>query len=643
MIAKYRDKICKLCGKTFTPKNGAAEYCKSPVERTCIVCGNTFTSICYSKASIVCDNPNCKKQAGAVAASKSVHRICRVCGKPFNANSSRQLDCGKEITKICEICGNPYKSRCGFRWQGHTCDNPECKAKYAHKGQQAHYLAMTKTCAWCGKEFHPTNNKQFLCGEPHIKTCMICGKEFTVDPGYSKETAPKCCSEECIHKALQIPHPLSKETIDKMIATKIERYGEDYAKAIWDKGRKTYAERTGYSHPIYDPAVRSKQAKTRKLSSLELRIGTILDTYKIEYISHYMVRDGDLSHEYDFYIPKYKILIDADGLYYHSYLSDPNGKQVLDSYDDIRLKLIPADHIFHLIVEGYEEKCIKQLVDIIKDIDNEVFDYNSQIFEWCRKIGFPYPEYSEARMEKDYISLCKYYALSSYNPRSRLAESIIRNFHKSIYSAHCGNCLSPLEGWNDDNILKKVILNRLIYVNDVEPSKVLRGLYISKLAPRVSIFNPVLAKYIICKYLNDFNSIFDPFSGFSGRLLGAASLGKSYIGHDLNIEAVKEANLIINMLNLTNCEVSNEDILSSSGEYDCLFTCPPYYKKEIYSNETEFKTCDEWITECLSRFKCKRYVFVVDSTDRYSQYVVENISTTSHLNTINECIVVIDK
>lgn len=276
MIAKYSDKICKLCGKPFTPKGGVAKYCKSSVNRTCIVCGNIFTSICHPKASTVCNNPNCKKQAGAVAASKSVHRICRICGEPFEASSSRQLDCGKEIIKICEVCGNSYKSRCGFRWQEHTCDNPKCKIEYIHKSQQAHYLAMTKTCAWCGKEFHPTNNKQFLCGEPHTNICMICGKEFTVDAGYSKETAPKCCSDECRHKAFQRPHPLSKEAIDKMIATKIERYGEDYAKAIWAKGRKTYAERTGYSHPIYNIETHHKRAETR--SKIKAKDGRKFDS-----------------------------------------------------------------------------------------------------------------------------------------------------------------------------------------------------------------------------------------------------------------------------------------------------------------------------------------------------------------------------
>ena len=62
------------------------------------------------------------------------------------------------------------------------------------------------------------------------------------------------------------------------------------------------------------------------------------------------------------------------------------------------------------------------------------------------------------------------------------------------------------EAWEDDTLLKKVISNRLIYKNNVDPSKVLTGFNISKICPRVSIFNPVLAKYIVSNYLSEFDS-----------------------------------------------------------------------------------------------------------------------------------------
>lgn len=224
-----------------------------------------------------------------------------------------------------------------------------------------------------------------------------------------------------------------------------------------------------------------------------------------------------------------------------------------------------------------------------------------------------------------------------------MGQSILKNFHKSIYHARVGNYVSPYDGWYDDAKLKQVIRNRLIYKNDVDPSKILAGFNVSKICPCVSTFNPVLTKYLITKYLNEFDTIFDPFSGFSGRLIGTAACNKQYTGQDLNATAVSEANQIIDFLDLDRSRYSviNRNILDSQGEYQCLLTCPPYNTKEKYNSETIFKTCDEWITECLNRFKCNRYVFVVDETEKYKEYIVDELQNVSHLTKTSEYVIVL--
>ena len=175
----------------------------------------------------------------------------------------------------------------------------------------------------------------------------------------------------------------------------------------------------------------------------------------------------------------------------------------------------------------------------------------------------------------------------------------------------------------------------------MDPSKILAGLNISKLCPRVSIFNPVLARYITNKYLGEYSTVFDPFSGFSGRLLGVCSTGKQYLGQDLNEHAVAEANHIISAFSL-NAEIMQKDILDSSGTYECLLTCPPYADKEIYNNETVFQSCDNWIDECIARFRCNRYVFVVDHTEKYKSHIAEELVAKSHFSDVHEYIVVIN-
>lgn len=459
----------------------------------------------------------------------------------------------------------------------------------------------------------------------------------------------------------------TQEYRDKVHATSLHKYGMDYfqssdsvkqvridtcmqkygvdnvrkAAEIKAKMRQTFIERYGYDSPSKVPEIRRKQVANARTSKLEKRIAALLDSYNIVYTTQFVVSKNSHIHAFDFYIPQYKILLDADGLYYHSYLSDPNGKFVGDDYDEVRMYLVPEDHIFILAVEGQEEKAIKHVYDVIKSIDADVFSYDTELFKWCRSIDFPYPKYSNERMLHDWDMLCSY-ENCKYVPQCKLGMSIVKNFHPSIYDARVGNSVSTKEAWHDDVKLKKVIANRLIYQNTVDPNKVLQGFNISKIAPTVSLFNPVLARYLTFKYLSEYKEVFDPFSGFSGRLLGVASTGKQYCGQDISSIHVQESNSIVEFLSLQSCcSVSCKDVLQSSGAHECLLTCPPYSSKETYGSETEFKSCDEWIDECTRRFSCKAYVFVVDSTEKYKQYVTETLHNSSHFSKSKEYVVVI--
>jgi 23S rRNA A1618 N6-methylase RlmF len=125
-------------------------------------------------------------------------------------------------------------------------------------------------------------------------------------------------------------------------------------------------------------------------------------------------------------------------------------------------------------------------------------------------------------------------------------------------------------------------------------------------------------------------------------LLGVTACNKHYIGRDLNTQAVDEAQQIIAFHNL-DAEVSCHDILTAQPEsYNCILTCPPYYNKETYSTETEFKTCDEWIEIVLNKYNCEKYVFVVDKTKQFNQYVQEELITKSHFNATSEKVIVIN-
>ena len=255
---------------------------------------------------------------------------------------------------------------------------------------------------------------------------------------------------------------------------------------------------------------------------------------------------------------------------------------------------------------------------------------------------FPYPHYSNSQLKEDYENLVN----RDYKPGQKFGTYIANEFHKSIWKASVKGKKSPYEAWHDEGLMTKLIRNRLIYSSspEITPEILRRGFSPSRIAPRVSLFNPALAKYLISKYLNEYDTIFDPFSGFSGRLLGACSLDKKYIGSDIDEDHIRESQSIIDYFGLKGI-VEVKDVLESSGAYPCLFTCPPYGGKEKWNEKNDLveKPCDEWIQECMQRFDCERYLFVVDGTECFKDNIVEEIDNSSHLGKGREYVVLIRK
>ena len=255
-------------------------------------------------------------------------------------------------------------------------------------------------------------------------------------------------------------------------------------------------------------------------------------------------------------------------------------------------------------------------------------------------------EYIERRYTKDFMKLFLKNLQFPYlneDMKDKSPMGIIHHFHKSIYDANVKNRPSPKEAWKNKEIIYKVALNRLKYIGRCTPKDILQGLNVTKKAPKVSVFNPMYAKILIEKYLYDCNNIVDPFSGFSGRLLGANYANKEYIGKDLNKIHVKESNEIISFINNKKLKVYEENILTKQNieTFDSLFTCPPYGDKERWNIKEVSHSCDEWIDICLEKYKCKKYLFVVDNTNKYNDFIVEEKENKSHFGINKEKVIYI--
>lgn len=559
-----------------------------------------------------------------------------------------------------------------------------------------HEVYMKKICRICGLPFITTQYAKLVCDRVHTRPCPVCGKPV---PFKRPSDAIKCCSKECT-KELRKSTMMERHGVEyaqqspairaKSEATNMKNWGYRYATMspiMKERVRQHFQETIGYDTPLVAPwfAEKRKQTCLRKhgteftgnspehiksmrntcmkiyggpapmcnpevrkiayqknggVSSLEQRVQSWLKQFDLSPKFGYTIQLGDMSHEFDIYLPELNLLIDCDGLLFHGYILDSDGKWCDDERDARRLSLVPEDCKFEIVVEQHEDSAFRRIQHIILD-QPSLQAYQQEIFNWCRSQEFPYPNYTSDRLIKQYGRLCELDV--SKNPkRNFTGESIIRQYHKSIWKAHVYGKPSPLDAWYSDDLLMKVITNRCMYVDTVDPSKVLYGFTVAKIAPRVSMFNPALARYLAQRYLSDFYEVFDPFSGYSGRLLGVCSSSKHYIGQDINSAAVSESNEIISKFHL-DASVRHYDSLTDSGQYECLLTCPPYGNKEIYTDDLVVKTCDEWIDICLSNFNCKRYVFVVDSTVKYSDNIVEELSDTSYLRKSSEYVILINR
>ena len=387
---------------------------------------------------------------------------------------------------------------------------------------------------------------------------------------------------------------------------------------------------------------RKKIAVNSDISSLEKRFKEFLDNNHFEYIHHYVISKDSWTHEFDFAIYKdnqLHTLVDCDGQYYHGYLDDINGTSVNNYSDDYRPLLVPSGVRFLVCVETDEESAHRELLRLI---DMNYDEYLQDVFKSCRETEFPYPIVCDKTISDSYRSLVRS-DITKFSNNAHYGMKVIDKFHKSVWKANRKGYKSPYEAWQDDNLVMKCIKNRIIYKGTkLDPSRVLRGLSVARVAPKVSVFNPNLAKYLVDKYLSEFDTVFDPCSGYSGRLLGTCAAGKHYIGQDINVTTVEESQQIIDCLNL-DATVSCIDSLATSGRYDCLFTCSPYSDKERWGTDIPNMTCDEWIDNITSKYNCKRYLFVVDQTEKYKDFVIETITNKSHLSTNYELVICIDK
>jgi hypothetical protein len=256
---------------------------------------------------------------------------------------------------------------------------------------------------------------------------------------------------------------------------------------------------------------------------------------------------------------------------------------------------------FDEIIEINGNKLTKQYIQSLNK--EQRLQLIHPIFDILRQNGFIYMD-DINKIDKSYKQLLEFKP-DITNPlvfnNSSLATDICKYFCHSFYNTTERDSSNIIDNFNNDEILKRIIKNRL-GLDWLEDDKrgpgvneafnlsfkmiVFQGQRSMRFVNATSIFKPSIAKYMCMKY-SELNDIVGDYScGFGGRLLGAISCGRKYIGIDPL--TVPELQKMADYFNI-DCELINNGSEIYCGEknsIDLMYSSPPYFDQEYYSKDS---------------------------------------------------------
>jgi very-short-patch-repair endonuclease len=232
------------------------------------------------------------------------------------------------MIKKCIVCGKifyptTYEVNRGY---GKFCSR-KCMGKYysqERKGEKSVLWKggkIKKRCIGCGKMFNVfpsrTNTRKFCsreCRGKVIKVCVFCGKEFNVYQCRIKTGDGKFCSKKCFHHWKK--ENIRGERHYNWQGGKIERKCVTCGKSFKIFPSQVRGKKGGYFCSISCRSLYFVKHTPNKNTSIELKVEEYLKKLGIIYEAQKIIPEGRTVS--DFYIPEQRLVIYADGFYWHS-------------------------------------------------------------------------------------------------------------------------------------------------------------------------------------------------------------------------------------------------------------------------------------------------------------------------------------
>ncbi len=148
--------------------------------------------------------------------------------------------------------------------------------------------------------------------------------------------------------------------------------------------------------------------------------------------------------------------------------------------------------------------------------------------------------------------------------------------------------------WQKDVPTRKGRLAGALYANrykylgklpdELTNLEILRGMSIAGFVKGYSVFNNTAMDMVLQQYRPKY--VYDPCAGWGERMLTCAQYDIGYLGVDINPHAIAGHDKLRKAYHLIGQATVRDDASvydMSTSRHDAVITCPPYWKKEIYS------------------------------------------------------------
>jgi SAM-dependent methyltransferase len=218
---------------------------------------------------------------------------------------------------------------------------------------------------------------------------------------------------------------------------------------------------------------------------------------------------------------------------------------------------------------------------------------------YWRSRGFPFPTLSQTEIGSEFNRLAR------VSPRSILRGRVLHfscaglrlanAFHPQMWTARpYGHHKSPVDYFSDDEVLRAVLLRAVRHWPNRRcwNGQCLRTLFRIYGGGRVANFRPSAARALIDRYSRTGQCVLDFSAGYGGRLLGAVTLPRHYLGLDADPQQyaglrrlwASVSPIASGRAELANVRAEEALCLLPERSIDLILSSPPYYSQERYSS-----------------------------------------------------------